>query len=171
MRGFDWQPRLAYRTTPIAGPRWALLPSAAAFVDPLFSTGFPLTLLGIERLGRLLERGLFTDAAARRRAPGSRGLRDAPRWPKRIRPRGSSPAATPSFPRFDAFAAYSMFYFAAASFAEASRRLTPDGAGIGFLGAAHRDFAAALARLSPAARARGASPAAWRGRSARRSSR
>ena len=46
-----------------------------------------------------------------------------------------------------------MFYFAAASFAEASRRLTPDGAGIGFLGAAHRDFTAALSRLSPAAQA------------------
>jgi len=44
-----------------------------------------------------------------------------------------------------------MFYFAAASFAEASRRLTPDAAGIGFLGAAHGGFTAALRRLSPAA--------------------
>src|SRR6185436_7652298 len=49
-RRFDWIPRLTYRAGLAAGPRWAMLPSAAAFVDPLFSTGFPLTLLGIERL-------------------------------------------------------------------------------------------------------------------------
>ena len=38
-----------------AGERWAMLPSAAAFIDPLFSTGIPLTLLGIERLAGVLE--------------------------------------------------------------------------------------------------------------------
>ena len=32
------------------GPGWALLPSAAGVIDPLLSTGFPLTLLGILRL-------------------------------------------------------------------------------------------------------------------------
>ena len=47
------------------GTAWALLPSAAAFVDPLLSTGFPLTLLGIERLAAALER--------RDRARGFRG--------------------------------------------------------------------------------------------------
>ena len=31
-----------------------MLPSAAAFIDPLFSTGIPLTLLGIERLAEML---------------------------------------------------------------------------------------------------------------------
>jgi FADH2 O2-dependent halogenase len=48
-------PRLAFRTTPAAGPGWALLPSAAGFVDPLLSSGFTLTLLGIERLAHALE--------------------------------------------------------------------------------------------------------------------
>ena len=48
--------RLSYRSRVAAGPGWLLLPSAAAFVDPLFSTGIPLTLLGIERIGRALER-------------------------------------------------------------------------------------------------------------------
>ena len=43
-------PRMAYRAAECAGDRWAMLPSAAAFIDPLFSTGIPLTLLGIERL-------------------------------------------------------------------------------------------------------------------------
>jgi FADH2 O2-dependent halogenase len=150
VRGFDWQPRLPFRTHAVAGPRWALLPSAAAFVDPLFSTGFPLTLLGVERLGRLLERGLFTpggggEANAGLAAYGSATLAEADQAARFVA------GCYASFRRFDAFAAYSMFYFAAASFAEASRRLTPDGAGIGFLGAAHAGFTAALTRLSPAA--------------------
>ena len=149
VRGFDWQPRLTFRTHASAGPRWALLPSAAAFVDPLFSTGFPLTLLGIERLGRLLERGLFTAGGEETReglaAYARTTLAEADQAARFVA------GCYASFPRFDAFAAYSMFYFAAASFAEASRRLTPDAAGIGFLGAAHGGFTAALRRLSPAA--------------------
>ena len=40
-----------------AGEGWAMLPSAAAFIDPLFSTGIPLTLLGIERLAETWRRG------------------------------------------------------------------------------------------------------------------
>ena len=152
VRAFDWQPRLAFRARAAAGPRWALLPSAAAFVDPLFSTGFPLTLLGIERLGRLLERGLFTAAGdeetrADLAAYATTTLAEADQAARFVA------GCYAGFPRFDAFAAYSMFYFAAASFAEASRRLMPDGAGIGFLGAAQRDFTAVLSSLSPAARA------------------
>ena len=57
-RSFTWMPRLAYRAAAAAGERWAMLPSAAAFIDPLFSTGIPLTLLGIERLAGILESGL-----------------------------------------------------------------------------------------------------------------
>jgi FADH2 O2-dependent halogenase len=57
IRPLSWMPQLAYRSSVAAGPGWAMLPSAAAFVDPLFSTGIPLTLLGIERLARMLEAG------------------------------------------------------------------------------------------------------------------
>ena len=46
IREFTWMPRLASRTTAAVGQGWALLPSAAAFVDPLFSIGMPLALLG-----------------------------------------------------------------------------------------------------------------------------
>ena len=71
--------------------RWALLPSAAGVIDPLLSTGFPLTLLGILRLVDLLERtspGRDRDAAladvraddaggaGRDRTAGRRALRD-----------------------------------------------------------------------------------------------
>ncbi len=53
-RPFVYLPHLAFRRARAAGAGWALLPSAAAFADPLLSTGFPLTLLGIERLARAL---------------------------------------------------------------------------------------------------------------------
>ena len=53
---FVHAPRLAFRSARVAGPSWALLPSAAGVIDPLLSTGFPLTLLGILRLVDLLER-------------------------------------------------------------------------------------------------------------------
>ena len=49
-------PRLGFRSATVAGKNWALLPSAAGFVDPLLSTGFPLTLLGVMRLAEILER-------------------------------------------------------------------------------------------------------------------
>ena len=45
--------RPTFRSTIVTGPHWALLPSAAGFVDPLLSTGFPLTLLGVKRIGSL----------------------------------------------------------------------------------------------------------------------
>ena len=41
---FMHQPRVAFRTSAAAGANWAMLPSAAGVVDPLLSTGFPLTL-------------------------------------------------------------------------------------------------------------------------------
>src|SRR6185503_15404385 len=52
---FVHTPRLAFRSREVCGRRWALLPSAAGVIDPLLSTGFPLTLLGIIRLARLLK--------------------------------------------------------------------------------------------------------------------
>ncbi|MFY9552543.1 MAG: FAD-dependent oxidoreductase, partial [Thermoanaerobaculia bacterium] len=52
---FVYRERLPFRTSAAAGPSWTMLPSAAAFVDPILSTGFPLTLLGIERLAAAVE--------------------------------------------------------------------------------------------------------------------
>jgi FADH2 O2-dependent halogenase len=61
-----------------------------------------------------------------------------------------------SFPRFETFTAYSMLYFAAASFSEMQRRLTPERVAGGFLRAADDRFAASLRELSPAVCAPGA---------------
>ena len=46
---------LPFRSDTVVGPKWALMPSAAGFVDPLLSTGFPLTLLGIQRRAEVLK--------------------------------------------------------------------------------------------------------------------
>src|SRR6202044_1125865 len=51
---FRHMPAISFRSSTIAGKRWAMLPSAAGFVDPLLSTGFALTLTGIERLAQII---------------------------------------------------------------------------------------------------------------------
>jgi FADH2 O2-dependent halogenase len=55
-RPFVYASRLSFRSGAVTGRRWALLPSAAGFVDPLLSTGFPLVLLGVMRLAEIFER-------------------------------------------------------------------------------------------------------------------
>ena len=142
IREFTWMPRVGWRASGAAGDRWALLPSAAAFVDPLFSTGIPMTLLGIERLASLFER----DGCC----PNRRGLDDysASTLDEAAHTARFVAGCYAGFPAFDAFTNYSMFYFAAASFSEMTRRLgaTPPG----FLCAADAQFAGDMARLSPA---------------------
>jgi FADH2 O2-dependent halogenase len=149
-------PRLTYRAALAAGPRWAMLPSAAAFVDPLFSTGFPLTLLGIERLAALIESGAFFDDAVR-----SEGSLDPPSGAQSLEGYSATTLAEADhtarfvagcyagFPRFDDFVQYSMFYFAAASYAEMARRVAPERAAAGFLRAGDPVFASAMCSLSP----------------------
>lgn len=113
---FFYSPRLTYHSPQACGPGWALLPSAAGFVDPLFSTGFPLTLLGIHRLANVLARGEEYSSG----------------WmPEYNRLTVSERQATAKlvggcyarFTDFPAFTNLSMLYFAAASFAEMARRL------------------------------------------------
>ena len=154
-------PRVSYRAAAAAGDGWAMVPSAAAFIDPLFSTGIPMTLLGIERLARGLESGYpaclktrLYDVPVDRRggesldslgAYSATTLREADHTARFVA------GCYAAFPRFDVFAAYSMFYFVAASFSEMARRLTPAQPGRGFLFAADPDMAPAIARMSPAA--------------------
>src|SRR6185503_14949344 len=110
------QPRMAYFNRQVTGEGWTLLPSAAAFIDPLFSTGFPLTLLGIERLGRLLEEGAASDAD--RLADYEAATFYEADWVASY-----IGACYAAFPCFDRFVGLSQFYFAAASYAEMARRL------------------------------------------------
>jgi tetracycline 7-halogenase / FADH2 O2-dependent halogenase len=111
---FVHAPRLSFRSGAIAGRRWALLPSAAGFVDPLLSTGFPLTLLGVERLARIMERD-WESAALDTYA---RQTEDELLATSRLI--GALYATMGNFPLF---VSLSLVYFAAASFSETARRL------------------------------------------------
>src|SRR5687767_1736659 len=133
IREFTWMPRVSYRASRATGNGWAMLPSAAGFIDPLFSTGIPLTLLGIERIADAWRTG---------------GL-DAPSYSDVTLAEADHTArfiagCYSAFPRFDTFTAYSMFYFAAASFSEMQRRLTPERASGGFLRTADAGYSSLL---------------------------
>jgi FADH2 O2-dependent halogenase len=115
---FTHIPRLGFWSEQIAAEQWALLPSAAGFVDPLLSTGFPLTLLGVARLAEILEREWGTErVAVRLREYAARTDRELAATAGLI---GALYATMSNFP---VFVALTLLYFAAASYSEAARRL------------------------------------------------
>ena len=118
-RPFVHSPRLAFRTAVVNGPNWALLPSAAGVIDPLLSTGFPLTLLGIQRLVRLLESDRWDTATF------ADGLADyAARTQRELDATEQLVGALyASMHDFELFKRLTLLYFAAASFSETTRRL------------------------------------------------
>ena len=125
---FVHAPRLAFRSASAAGKRWALLPSAAGFVDPLLSTGFPLTLLGIERLAALFEKDWD--------APGR--IEELGLYERRTLDELDATAALvgalyANLGNFGAFADLTRLYFAAAMYAETMRRLGQTGRATSFL--------------------------------------
>ncbi len=142
---FIHSPRLAFRGGVVAGSRWALLPSAAGFVDPLLSTGFPLTLLGVTRIAHLLET----------------------HWPS-IKPRLNDYARLTlleldsaaqlvgalyaTMDRFDLFQQLSLLYFAAASFSETARRLGKNQLADSFLLCRQAEFAEPFRQICARAR-------------------
>jgi FADH2 O2-dependent halogenase len=157
IREFTWMPRVSYRASTAAGDGWAMLPSAAAFVDPLFSTGIPMTLLGIERLaGEMGSEVIFRGHSESARVSSRNDLR--PHYGSVTLAEADHTArfiagCYAAFPRFDVFAAYSMFYFVSASFSEMARRLTPDRSSRGFLCVNDPHLGPAITQLSPAVNA------------------
>jgi FADH2 O2-dependent halogenase len=115
---FIHSPRLAFRSGVVSGPRWALLPSAAGFVDPLLSTGFALTLSGILRLGKAIEEDWQTERFAQRL--GNYAERTTQELLAAERMVASLYASMNDFPMFTGL---SLLYFAAVSFSETARRL------------------------------------------------
>ena len=128
-RPFVHAPTLAFRAAHVVGPTWALLPSAAGFIDPLLSSGFPLTLLGILRLVRLLESDRWEGAGF------ARGLADyAAHTTRELDATEQLVAALyASMADFEQFKRLTLLYFAAASFSETARRLGNESAARGFL--------------------------------------
>lgn len=143
---FVHAPRIAFRSARVAGPGWALLPSAAGVIDPLLSTGFPLTLLGILRLVDILERtaaGSERDAAllAYERAT----LAELDATERLVAALYATLDDPPLFKRL------SLLYFAAASFSEAARRLGRPELAPGFMLCAHPAFGPEVAACASAA--------------------
>lgn len=134
--------RMPFWSAKIAGDKWVLLPSAAGFVDPLLSTGFPLTLLGVKRLAELLERDWGTDRF-------STGLEEyARRTDAEFLITARLIAALyANFGNFPVFSALSLLYFVAASYAEAARRLGRPYLASSFLLHDHSTFGAECARV------------------------
>ena len=142
---FVHAPRLAFRSARVSGPAWALLPSAAGVIDPLLSTGFPLTLLGILRLVDLLERtspGRDRDAALLAYEQATLAELDATE--RLVAALYATMDDPPLFKRL------SLLYFAAASFSEAARRLGRPELAPGFLLCAHPTFGPELAACASA---------------------
>jgi FADH2 O2-dependent halogenase len=141
-RPFTRIPRLSFRSATIAGKRWALLPSAAGFVDPLLSTGFPLTLLGVDRLARIIESGWESPCfATQLQAYATQTDTELLATGRLI---GSLYATMGDFP---VFVSLSLLYFATASFSETVRRLGKPHLAQSFLLHDHPLFSGALVRL------------------------
>jgi FADH2 O2-dependent halogenase len=128
-----FQPRIQHRLTRAAGERWAMMPHAYAFVDPLFSTGIAWGLRAVERLALA-----FESAAGGVRVPDAQTLAryDAALGAEADQIDLMVAGAYESMSHFDLFAAQAMLYFATVSFAEVSQRLAEDDsvAWKGFLG-------------------------------------
>lgn len=126
------------------GRGWWLTPSAAAFVGPLLSTGFALTLTGLLRFGEALHgqgAGVDLGIGGALDALAVAGERDVARaadlvgalWHRRD--------------DFSAFSALTMTYFAAASWMETRIRLGESPASAPFLAGDHPSFGPGLRRL------------------------
>jgi len=139
-RKFTWWPKLAFFSDTMCGARWVALPSAAGIVDPLLSTGFPLTLLGVQRVARAIADDWDTRRLAERFAGyADRSARELETTARLVG------ALYDAFGDWERFTSLTFLYFTAASFAESARRLRNAAlAGDGFLLSGHATFAAAL---------------------------
>jgi FADH2 O2-dependent halogenase len=115
---FRHMPAVGFRSGSIVGKRWAMLPSAAGFVDPLLSTGFTLTLQGVERLAEILQKNFDSaEFSAQLRSYAEQTDRELVSASQLIG------ALYATMDNFSAFTAVSLLYFAAVSFSEAAFRL------------------------------------------------
>ena len=136
---FVHAPRVAFRCREVAGEKWALLPSAAGVIDPLLSTGFPLTLLGLARLLDVLE---TTSPGTERKAALAAYAQTTQEELDVTEQLVAALYACMSDPAL--FKRLSLLYFAAASYSETVRRLGRPHLAPGFLLNAHPRFGVEL---------------------------
>lgn len=123
-----------------SGQRWVALPHTFGFVDPLFSSGIAWTLRAVERLAAILGESTVES----RLREGSAFDRYAALLEQELDQIDAlASGAYAAMADFELFAAYSMAYFAAVSWAEVRQRLlAPAGAmWESFLGADDPEFA------------------------------
>jgi FADH2 O2-dependent halogenase len=151
---FVHAPRVAYRCREVAGSSWALLPSAAGVIDPLLSTGFPLTLLGLLRLVDILDTTTPGDAREAALAGYARLTQAELDITEQLVGALYANMTDPEL-----FRRLSLLYFAAASYSEAARRLGRPHLAPGFLLHAHPRFGPELAACATLAASRPTSDA------------
>jgi FADH2 O2-dependent halogenase len=134
--------RLSFRSATVCGPWWVMLPSAAGFIDPLLSTGFPLALLGIARLVDILER----DWGTARLAPAVGACVRQSEVELEVTSQLVA-ALYANMGDFPTFTSLCMLYFAAVSFAENAHRTGSCPQPSAFLLHDHPTFGKALRRL------------------------
>lgn len=143
---FVHMPNLSFRSTKVAGPNWVLLPSAAGFVDPLLSTGFTLTLLGISRIAEAIEQRWddagFTEHLQSYAENTLTELLTAERLIATL---------YSQMPEFDAFVSFALLYFAPVSFVEIARRIGASSRSNSFLLHDDPDFGPAARRFCESA--------------------
>ncbi|MEK7240024.1 MAG: FAD-dependent oxidoreductase [Gemmatimonadota bacterium] len=139
-RDFTWWPRLSFFSDTIAGDGWVALPSAAGIVDPLLSTGFLLTLLGVQRVAQAIAEDWGSPRLRERlQAYAARTAGELETTSRLVG------ALYDAFGDWHRFTSLTFLYFAAASFAESARRLGNTAlSGDGFLLDGHPAFGPAL---------------------------
>ena len=115
---FTHIPRLSFRSAILSGQHWAMLPSAGGFVDPLLSTGFPLTLLGIGRLASIIEKCWDSAEFPAQLEEYAHATEDDLLAVSQL-----IAALYRNMHDFPVFSALSLLYFTAVSYAETARRL------------------------------------------------
>lgn len=118
-----FRPVMQHRLSVASGPRWAMLPHAYAFVDPLFSTGIAWGIRAVERLALS-----FEQARGGLRGPSEAELA---RYNQLLSAEADQidrlvAGAYAAMANFELFAAHSMIYFGTVSFEEVRQRLFAD---------------------------------------------
>jgi FADH2 O2-dependent halogenase len=145
---FVYAPRIAFRSAVVHGDGWAMLPSAAGVIDPLLSTGFPLTLLGVARLAEILGDDAPQSSRAARLDEYARLTQQELDATEQLVGALYDVMDDPEL-----FKRLSLLYFAAASFSEAARRLGRPELAPGFLLCRHDAFAGEMAAILATIRA------------------
>ena len=117
IRPFVRTGRLQRRAKQVVGDDWAMLPHTAYFIDPLLSAGNAHTLLGLERLARIIEEHWGNSSLASQLGVYNVKLQREIDFLDRL-----IHGCYCAFGHFELLTAYSMYYFAGAIYSETRRR-------------------------------------------------